>query len=314
MEAKGYCQTMDASAERSLLSAFPAGSAVVAIRSYRPEYQFYPARVCVQTPDGSMTHCVIKTSDRIEALEREARALAAVTEMGLPVPAVLVAPSTVAGPSEIRALMVLSELPGKALPWIALTSLAEADLACRLLIRGVLRLHQLTDQVRRHVIGGGLPHVTLSSELNETVQRAGEWLRVDLFARTVEYLTGHLAACEVPLVFTNGDYNPINFLHEGEDLTGWIDFESARFEDPHIGFAKFLIWEPDEYGWGTGPKAGLVERYLYAQNVSRSEFLPRLMLRSLRHLKDDVSVAGAEHAKDRDHIFRILEDGLLALG
>lgn len=305
---------MNASAEQCLLSAFPAESEIVAIRSYRPEYQFYPVRVSVRTPEGSTTHCVIKTSDRIEALDREARALAAMGEMGLSVPAVLSAPVAPADSSEIKALMLLSELPGKALPWIALQSLAEADLACRLLIRGVLRLHQLTDQVRRHEIASVLPRVTLTSELNETVQRAGEWLKVDLFARTADFLAGHLAVCEVPLVFTNGDYNPINFLHEGDDLSGWVDFESARFEDPHIGFAKFLIWGPDDFGWGTGPKAGLVERYLYTQNVSRREFLPRLMLRSLRHLLDEVSLNGAEHALERDHILGILDDGLLALG
>jgi aminoglycoside phosphotransferase len=306
--------TIDAPVEEFLLSHYPPGSEVLATRSYRPGYRSYPIRVSVRTPDGSTKHCVIKTSDRIEALEKEANSLEALAEMGLPVPAVLAAPVAPADQTEIKALMLLSELPGQPLPWIALTSLAEADLACRLLIRGVLRLHQLSEQVRRHQIASALPRVTLASELNETVQRAGEWLKVDLFARTIDFLTGHLAGCEIPLVFTNGDYNPINFLHEGEDLTGWIDFENARFEDPHIGFSKFLIWGLDDFGWGTGSKAGLVERYLYTQDVSRREFLPRLMLRCLRHLLDEVSFYGAEHAPERDHMLRILEDSMLALG
>jgi hypothetical protein len=74
-----------------------------------------------------------------------------------------------------------------------------------------------------------------------------------------------------------------------------------------------VIWGPDDFGWGTGPKAGLVERYLYAQNVPRRQFLPRLMLRCLRHLLDEVTVQGAEHTVWRKLMLRILEEGLLAL-
>jgi aminoglycoside phosphotransferase (APT) family kinase protein len=124
-------------------------------------------------------------------------------------------------------------------------------------------------------------------------------------------LTRALADVEVPLVFSNGDYNPLNFLHEGDALTGWLDFEGACFEDPHIGFAKFLIWSPDEYGWGTGVKAGLIERYLYAQNVSRREFAPRLALRCLRHLQREAPANGEEGALQHRHTLNLLEEGVL---
>ena len=69
-------------------------------------------------------------------------------------------------------------------------------------------------------------------------------------------------------------------------ITGWIDFEHACFEDPFIGFAKFVLWADDEYGWGAGAKAGLVERYLYEHHVAPVAFLVRLVLRGLRHIQD----------------------------
>jgi hypothetical protein len=186
----------------------------------------------------------------------------------------------------------------------------EADLTCRLLIGGVLRLHELTKHVSQDEIARDLPRVTLSSELGEIIQRGGEWLEVCLFAEAIDRLQRVLPEAEVPLVFSNGDYNPLNFLYEGDTLTGWIDFEHARFEDPHIGFAKFQLWQLDDFGWGTGMKAGLIERYLYAQNASRREFAPRLVLRCLRHLQQEVSVRGEEDAIQRRHMLKVLADGL----
>jgi phosphotransferase family enzyme len=305
--------SMNPTIEGLLLSFYPPGAVLLGLRSYRPAYAFYPALASVRTPDGGTSTCVVKTSDRIDTLSKEARVLRALAEIGLPVPAVLAGPTTLPDQAHNEALLLLSELPGQPLPWIALTSLAEANRACRLLIEGVRRLHQLTEPLRRHEIAPSLPHDTLASELNETVRRAGEWLGVAPFVRAVDYLSAHLAGCELPLVFSNGDYNPLNFLHDGKELTAWIDFAGARFEDPHIGFAKFVIWAPDDYGWGTGAKAGLVERYLYTRNVSRREFLPRLMLRCLRHLIDETPLDGTGDPAHRAHMLRIVEDCLLEL-
>jgi hypothetical protein len=209
--------------------------------------------------------------------------------------------------------MLLSELPGQPLPWLGLSSLAEADRTCRLLISGVDQLRRLTEPIRRHSVAPTLPHVTLAAEFKKIEGRATEWRAVEPFARALALLPEALVAVAVPLVFSNGDYNPLNFLHEGEALTGWVDFAAARFEDPHIGFAKFLIWSRDEWGWGTGVKAGLVERYLYARSISRREFAPRLALRCLHHLQEEVSVDGEADAEQRRHILALLEAGLADL-
>jgi hypothetical protein len=175
-------------------------------------------------------------------------------------------------------------------------------------------LHELTEAIGQHEIAPSLPQITLSMELNEIVQSGGEWLGVDRFARAVDCLHRTVRDVEIPLVFSNGDYNPLNFLCNGQTVTGWVDFEAACFEDPHISFAKFLIWGRDDYGWGTGVKAGLVERYLYAQNVSRRGFAPRLVLRCLHHLIREVSPRGEADTAQRGHMLDIVEKGLADLG
>lgn len=303
---------MGAPVAQFLISAYGPRTEILATQSYRPGYRAYPMAVSLQTPAGRTERCVIKTGDRIEGMEREARVLGALAEIGFPVPAVLAGPVVLDGPAETHALL-MRELPGQPLPWVGLTSLAAAHLTCRLLIDGVGRLHQLTEPIRRHAVAELLPRDTLSSELKEIVQRGGEWLGVDSFARAIDLLPRALAEVEVPLVFSNGDYNPLNFLHDSEAVTGWVDFEGARFEDPHIGFVKFLLWSRDEYGWGAGVKAGLVERYLYVRNVSRREFAPRLVLRCLRHLQQEVSASGEADLLQRRHMLGLLEEGLAAM-
>src|SRR5262249_18502445 len=153
--------------------------------------------------------------------------------------------------------LVMEELPGEPLPWLGLSSLADADLGCRLTIQAVLRLHAQTDYVKQQA-GDALPSFSLAAELVEIAAQGGEWVGGALYAEAGRLLPPVLAAVPTPLVFSNGDYNPLNFLHEGETLTGWIDFEHACFEDPHIGFAKFLLWSRDVFGWATGARAGLV--------------------------------------------------------
>ena len=299
-------QTMPAALEALLLSGYPSGTRILSTHTYRPGDRSYPVRI--RTPEGSTTHCVVKIGERIELIEREARVLGALAELDFPVPTVLAGPLTVTDQPGTYAAMALSELPGRPLPWLGTTSLAEADLTCRLLIQGVDQLHQLTERVSRHDIATILPRTTLSAELNAIVELGGEWLEVDLFVRAVAYLRTKLDDIQIPLAFSNGDYNPLNFLHDGTSLTGYVDFEHACFEDPHACFAKFLKLSFDEYGWGTGVKAGLVERYLYTQGVSRREFVPRLVLRCLRRLHREVSATGDVDAIQRRHMLNVLQE------
>lgn len=293
--------------EELLLSCFPMGTQVIEAHSYRPDYMPYPMRVHLQPPAEGLQSCVIKIN-RHDLIEREVQALRLLTRLGLPVPQAL--SESLPIPMEERAMVVLSELQGRPLPWCGITSLTEADLTCHLVLEGVARLHQLTDPIHALDTAGIFPRNTLDAEYAAIIDEAGAWMSVDTFERAVEALQETLAEAATSLVFSNGDYNPLNFLYDGQTLCGFVDFEGACFENPHIGFAKFLIWSMDEYGWGTGKKAGLVERYLYTHNVSCREFAPILVLRSLRHLIREVPLESGKGAVGGEPIFQIIEEGL----
>jgi hypothetical protein len=272
----------------------------------------YPLRVSVQTPDGKEEVCVLKADSLIGGVEREGRLLPVLARLGLSVPSVLAGPIVHPDYPNAGALVVLSEMMGKPLPWLNAT-LTEIDVTCRLLQEGVAAMHQLTEPIRHEDVAKELPEKTMLSELEGIIHRGGPWLEVEFFSEAVQRLLPIVANIQTPLVFSNGDYNPLNFLWDGKSLTGWIDFTGACFEDPHIGFAKFMIWAFDSYGWGAGARGGLVERYLYAQDVSRSDFAPRLALRCLWRLQRDTSVAGEKDAFQREAILRVLRHALAGL-
>ena len=303
---------MDAFQEALVLSAYPAGSGIVAASSYRPGYIEYPLRVRVQTPGGAEAVCAIKASSRIGGAEREGRLLPVLARLGLRVPDVLAGPVHHPDYPQAGALFVMTELNGRPLPWI-LPTLEEVDATCRLVLEGVAAMHRLTEPLRREPVAAALPERTLVSELDGIIRRGGPWLGVGQFADAVERLNPVLASIRTPLVFSNGDYNPLNFLWDGQRLTGWLDFTHACFEDPHIGFAKFTIWAYDSFGWGAGARSGLVERYLYSRNVSRSEFAPRLALRCLSLLQRDVSVDGDRDVGPREAMLSVLRQAMASL-
>ena len=294
---------------RMILGAYPPGSEIAEIRSYRPGYLDYPYRVQVRLPGGIESACVLKASSLIGGIEREGAVLPVLARLGLPVPAVLAGPTAHPDYPNAGALVVLSELPGRGLPWIEVT-LQEADLTCRLHRRAIARLHQLTEPLLRDAVAQTLPQRTLLDELEDILARGGPWLEVPLFEQTVRRLRPILERIRTPLAFTNGDYNPLNFLHEEDELTGWLDFTHACFEDPYVGLAKFLIWGFDRLGWGTGVQAGLVERFLYHHGVTKTDFAPRLALRCLYRLQRDTSVSGAGDRFYRQEILKVLERAL----
>lgn len=277
---------------------------IVAVTSYRPGYLRFPARLTIETAPGAYATCVLKASSSADRITHEARVSQALTELGFPVPTVLAEPLVINHDDQSSVILLLSELPGQPLPWLGLTDLATASQTCCLLQQAIDGVHAATPLVRTHPVRDILPSVTLEDELRTIVARGGPWFDVALIGEAIELMTKALPSLVTPLVFSNGDYNPLNFLHVGPEVTGWLDFEAARFEDPYIGFAKFLLWADDAYGWGAGAKAGLVERYLYAHNLAASAFLPRLLLRGLTYLQDHST------EKPPRHLLHVIEDAV----
>jgi hypothetical protein len=292
-----------------ILSGYPPGTEILEANPYRPGYMHYPFRIRIQLPDGGEAFCVLKADPLIGGVELEGKLLPLLARLGLPVPSVLAGPSLHPDYPYGGALIVLSEMPGNPLPWGDIT-LAEADFTCRMHQEAVDRLHHLTERVLGEQAAQELPKKTLQVELDGIISRGGPWLEVPVFTEALETLQLILKHIQTPLIFSNGDYNPLNFLHDGKSLTGWIDFTGACFEDPLIGFAKFIIWSFDILGWGAGVRAGLVERYLYRQNLSRSDFLPRLVLRCLWRLQRDTSVANEQDAFSRQAMLHVLREAL----
>jgi len=111
---------------------------------------------------------------------------------------------------------------------------------------------------------------------------------------------------------------PVPFLlssiyEQRKVLTGFIDFAWACFEDPHIGFAKYWL-----YDWFPLNKAGLIERYLETQGLSQADFAPRLAVRCLWTLQREIPVADADGVTDytryRDRVLGFLRGALHELG
>jgi len=288
---------LDAFQRELILSAFPRGSAIREWSSYRPWYLVYPVRVCVELPGGIRDYCVVKTDRVAGGLGLEARLLPVLSRLGLPVQTILAGPTAHPEYPEGGPLLVVRELPGKSLPFINST-LEEIDLVTRLLEVGLRRLHGVTSALRRISFTPALPERTLPMELEGIKTIGGPWFDDPLFARAVKILDPACRAVQTPLAFTNGDYNPLNFLHIDGTLSGYVDFCGARFEDPYLGLAKFLIWSFD-LGWCSGGRGGLVERLLYSFNVSRREFAPRLALRCLGLLQSDVPMNGGDEHENR---------------
>lgn len=239
----------------------------------------------MRTIEGGQAVCTLKVSKQVGRLSFEEQVLQTLAEFSLFVPKVTVKPVTFQSQSGPQIMMLISELPGQPLPWINLNDLNAAHQTCELVHQAVDTLHDLTHKLKSHPIASVLPTVTLESELQTIRKRDNEWLNHPIFDEALALLQATIPRVSCPLVFSNGDYNPLNFLTVDDRITGWLDFEHACFEDPYIGFAKFILWADDDYGWSTGIKSGLVERYLFKHNVTPSTFLVRLILRGLSYIQ-----------------------------
>jgi len=197
-----------------------------------------PILVTVATDVGEQGLVLRKT--RHGDVRREVQILALLSEYGLPVPAVLAEPFV---NEQGETAAVYSLLPGENLQ--KLSSRSEEGLGCakNLLIEAVGKLAAATGFVGSSRIARSMPRKTLAAQLASVKEEAHPWTEHDTFRQTADYLGRIIPEIDTPLVLTNGDYQPGNFLAENGKLTGFLDFESPLFQDPLIGFAKYPIYD-----------------------------------------------------------------------
>ena len=238
------------------------------------------------------------------SIDREAALLPALRQLGLPVPHLLAGPVRDHHRAGGQPLVVLSRLPGEDLQQLSARGGRSLARAADLLIEGVGRLHAMTGRIARHPAGRFVPKGNLASHLETIVARGGPWMADPVFRRATERLRPVLEKIRTPLVFSNGDYQPGNFLSNAGRLSGFLDFEFAWFEDPLYGFAKFPIY--DIYPM---IKADVVRRFCRAAGYRREEFRPRLALGCLAILQRELG-AGVENRPYRAHLLKLLASSL----
>jgi len=293
--------------EAFVLSAFPRGATIISSH-HMQEMIPCPIRVRVILPEGTESEIVLRIARNGGGVEREALLFPVLAQLGLPVPSVLAGPVSDPDDTQVFTMTLNSLLPGRTLQdWSQRDSIG-LELALEQTVEAVLRLHRLTDRLIQG--GAPLPRKTLSSELLRLVQSGSLWAQDPVFAAAVSLLSPIVEAIDTPLVFSNGDYQPANFLSDGNRLTGFVDFEKACFEDPLLTWARYPAYNLDPLN-----RAGVVARFLSLGGFSQSDFAPRLALFCLRTLltKTPVSEGTQAQHERREHVLSVLSDALSLL-
>ena len=287
--------------ERLILSLFPKDTSIHDAR-YFDNYDLpCPIRVQVRLPDGRMEGIVLRQG-RHGPVGFEAAVLRALERLGLPVPRLLA--EMPPGADGDPGAMVLSLLPGTSLQAISMASPSGLEVAQNLLIEAVTRLSELTAPLEGAPVGRSLPRLRLADQLRAVAVSDSPWLAIHEFHSAIKRLRPVLERIATPLVFSNGDYQPGNFLADDGRLTGFLDFESACFVDPMLGFAKFPIYDIHPLN-----KAGLIDRLLSAKGWTREEFAPRLALGCLETLRKEIPVSDGDDCY-QDHVLSLLRQSL----
>lgn len=300
-------ENWDAFQEELVLSAFEPGARVIEVGAFATHWRQWPLCVKVETPSGDRQTIVLKADPQLGGVELEVELLPVLQDLGLRVPKILSGPVVHPDYPNAGPIVVRNWLSGDTLRYRNGTA-AELDLVCKLLFEGVTRLSRMTDAIHKHEIGRKLPRKTLAWELR-CIEQRGSWLDYPLCAEALRRLRRALPHIKTPLVFGNGDCNLNNFLTDWRHVTGYIDFCLAGLRDPHIGFGKYVVWAFDR-NWAPFSQAGLVERWLYMNGVSRAEFAPRLALCCLDRLQADLSNPDSDEYADRyrNHVLALLEE------
>lgn len=256
-----------------------------------------PVKVNVAKRDKSIVTLVLR-KNRHGDIDKEVQIFRALKEYGLPVPDVLVDPFANEN-NEYAA--VYSLLPGKNLQKLSMKSAEGLELAKKLLIDAVVNLINATDFIKNHEVSKFLPEVTLASELGVVNKQDNPWYQDELYKSAVAKLQPIIEGIQTPLVLTNGDYQPGNFLAENGVITGYLDFESPSFQDPLMGFVKYTIYDLLPLG-----RTNIVQVFLDRMGYSEQDFQCRLALGCLKTLQREIPVLGGDEEM-QDYRARVLD-------
>jgi hypothetical protein len=204
-------------------------------------------------------------------------------------------------------MILLSLLPGIDLQKFSMGSPDRLEASKRIFLEGISRLSALTGPLSEAFDGRGIPRRTLLEQFEVAADGASDWWGVPAFRSASEALRPVLGSIDTPLVFTNGDYQPGNFLTDGHTVTGFLDFEGACFQDPLIGFAKYPIYDLHPLN-----KGGIIEYMLGALGYTQHDFAPRLALGCLTILRKEIAAheSPAEDPSYREHVLALLSDSV----
>ncbi|OGN23198.1 MAG: hypothetical protein A2918_04155 [Candidatus Yanofskybacteria bacterium RIFCSPLOWO2_01_FULL_42_49] len=262
-----------------------------------------PIRVKVKTKDEQIVTVVLR-KNRHGDVRKEIQIFNALKEYGLPVPQVL------SGPFETEDdeyAAVYSLLPGENLQKLSMRSDEDLVLAKELLVQAVIKLMDATDFIKKHEISKILPSVTLADELESLNSKDNPWFEDKVYQEALQKLQKVIPDIKTPLVLSNGDYQPGNFLTEDGQITGFLDFESPSFQDPMMGFVKYPIYDLHPLG-----RTDVVDTFLNKKGFSEKDFNYRLALGCLKILKKEIPVTGGDEEvqKYRHRVVSLLDKSL----
>ena len=265
-----------------VLSVCPPGARVVGAEFVREWLHPCPVRVRVILPHGGESTLILRLDRAIHGVERETKLLPLLGQLGLPVPTVLAGPVRDPTQPQLGAMSVLTLLPGEDLiTWGYRASLQERKALEPYVLAAIVQLQQLATSLSQYAVAAELPHRTLQEEFQSVADRDSPWYDGPAFAEAVERLIPLVERVQTPLVFSNGDYNPANFLFDGQKLTGFVDFAWACFEDPLFGIARYMT-----YDWLPYDAVALTGRYAATHNFSTSDLDLRVAVACLWRLQE----------------------------
>jgi len=264
-----------------------------------------PVRVEVRTRENQSRIVVLRTC-RHGNVDIEIKMFRALGEYGLPVPKILAEPFR---NEHGRVVAIYSLLEGENLQRLSMQSFQALQDAKHLLLEAVHVLMDAGNFILEHEVSESLPRRDLRTELETIEARQNGWREAPLFQLAVEKLNAVLPGVSTPLVLSNGDYQPGNFLAKDGRITGYLDFESPRYQDPLLGFVKFPIYDLRPLS-----RTDLVETFLIMRKFTKRDFTIRLALGCLKTLQNEMVPINRAQSDYGKRVVGLLNSALDELG